>query len=104
MVADPKTYLEAGKLIVGAYQLAEKQGLIDRIKAFFKKRQVVLMLGTTGAGKTNLLDALTKELPEAIHHLNRTPFLKERKLKISDEPFDFYDTQVLRKGSALRAA
>jgi len=85
---------EAG-FVKGALEilkLAKEEGWLDKLKALLKKRTRVLVLGSTGVGKTNLLHALTQPLPKAIDSINRSEFAHKHKLVISDEPFEFNDT------------
>jgi len=73
-------------------ELASKEGWLDKVKNVFKKRHQVLVLGTTGAGKTQFLTALTKMVPEAIDIINRTKFATKHDIKVSKSLFDFVDT------------
>lgn len=72
--------------------LAQKQGWLDQARDAFKKKHKVLVLGSSGAGKTNLLQSLATLAPEAIHFMNRTEFAQKHRIRIVSEPFQFQDT------------
>ena len=80
------------KAAIELIKLARKQGWLDNLFSALRKKHRVLVLGTTGAGKTNLLASLTEAVPQAIDEINRTEFVKERALKIAKQPFIFIDT------------
>lgn len=73
-------------------ELAKKDGWLDKLKSILKKRSRVIVLGSTGVGKTNLLEALTKPLPKVIDSINRSEFARKHKVSITAEPFEFIDT------------
>ena len=90
-------------------QLAHKQGWLDKAIGAFKKKHKVLVLGSSGVGKTNLLKSLTTLTPEAIHFMNRTEFAQKHHIKIAKEPFIFQDTpgefgKAPRRMKAVREA
>lgn len=89
----------------GAVKAALEAGLIERLFDSFKKKQVIVVLGATGVGKTNLLDSLESISPKIIHQLNRTEFAKERNLRIDGNPFEFVDTpgQIEHKSRRIEA-
>ena len=51
------------KPIVEVIALANKQGWLDKLKMAFRKKHRILVLGSTGAGKTNFLKSLTETMP-----------------------------------------
>lgn len=73
-------------------QLAHKQGWFDRLISALKTKHRVLVLGSTGTGKTILLDSLTEAVPRAIDLMTRTEFVDERAVRIEKAPFIFVDT------------
>lgn len=73
-------------------KLAIKQGWLEKLVAIFQKKHKILILGSTGVGKTNLVQSLTEVTPKAIHHMHRTEFIKKHHLKISKKPFVLIDT------------
>lgn len=88
---------------------AYKQGWLDKLATSLRKKHKVLVLGPTGAGKTNILESLTELIPKAIDQMNRTEFVQKHSIKISKQPFVFIDTpgQTLHKGrriSSIREA
>lgn len=80
------------KAAVELIKLAIKQGWFQKLIDAFKTKHKVLVLGSTGVGKTNLIESITDITPEAIHHMNRTEFTKKHHIKISKNPFVFIDT------------
>lgn len=89
---DPSMIAAGAKAAVDLINLAQEEGWLESLVNLFRKRHVVLVVGATGAGKTNFLNSLTEELPEAIHHLTRTPKLEKKKVQLNKKPFSFYDT------------
>lgn len=63
-------------------KLAIKQGWFEKLVTVFQKKHKILLLGSTGVGKTNLVQSLTEVTPKAIHHMNRTDFIKKHHIKI----------------------
>lgn len=74
------------------YDIAKEQGWIDQFISLFKKRYKVLVLGSSGVGKTNLLQSLIKDMPEVIHYSSRTTGTPASAIKIKNFPFTFIDT------------
>jgi GTPase Era involved in 16S rRNA processing len=68
-----------------------------------------LVLGSTGAGKSQLIDSLTKEVSTAIEAMNRTQFAESHRIRIDNQPFIFIDTpgqehhQVRRRDEVRKA-
>lgn len=56
-----------------------------------RRSSCVLMIGSTGAGKTLLLDSLTETIRKGIPRVNRTRHMEKRNLQIANEPFAFHD-------------
>lgn len=73
-------------------QIAQQQGWLDKLRDFFKEKHPVLLLGSTGVGKTNFLQSLQTYIPSAIERFNRTELSDRVKVKIDNEVFDFLDT------------
>jgi energy-coupling factor transporter ATP-binding protein EcfA2 len=80
------------KIAVDLMAKAQKEGWLDRLIDWFKKKHQVLVLGTTGTGKTNFIKSLSDLMPEAIDRMNRTQHLKDNSIKINQELFVFKDT------------
>lgn len=85
--------------------LAHKQGWLDKLVTAFRKKHRIIVLGTTGVGKTNFLESLTEIVPKAIDVMNRTEFSKKNHIKILKHPFIFIDTpgQEMHKSRRLAA-
>lgn len=66
---------------------------VDLVKKAFSKSARVLAVGSTGTGKTTLLDAIEQQLiPRMIEEINRTRFAQERKIKIKKNTIKITDT------------
>lgn len=74
------------------FEYARKQGWLARVTDIFKTQHKILVLGSTGVGKTNLLQSLVEAVPQAISHMNRTEFAQQHKIRLRDNPFIFVDT------------
>jgi energy-coupling factor transporter ATP-binding protein EcfA2 len=72
--------------------LAHKQGWFDTLLTALKTKHKVLVLGASGAGKTNFIDSLTEAVPNAIDIMNRTEFVTKNRIIIDKNPFIFIDT------------
>lgn len=84
------------------YDLAKKQGWIDKLLSLLKKKHKILVLGSSGVGKTNLLQSLSTLMPEVIHYSRRTSDSTKSKLSIDEIPFEFIDTPGQSEHSAIR--
>nr|VFJ91659.1 MAG: small GTP-binding protein domain-containing protein [Candidatus Kentron sp. LFY] len=90
---------------IGAKQIhdiAKQQGWIDQLLALFKKRVKVLMLGSSGVGKTNLIQSLTTDMPEVIHYSTRTSGTPASSVEIDKVPFSFIDTPGQEAHESIR--
>ena len=88
--------------VVDLVKLAYKQGWFDQLISALRKKHRVLVLGSTGVGKTNLLDSLQKAMPTAIDTLARTKHPQERRTRILKQPFIFVDTPGAIAQQSLR--
>lgn len=84
--------LQVSKALTEAYNFAEKQGLLQSFLNFFKKKHRVLVLGSSGVGKTQLIRSLTDVVPELVSVIERTKFPKISKLSVNQHLFEFLDT------------
>src|ERR1700754_1711743 len=84
---------------------AHKQGWLDRLITAVRKKHKVVVLGSTGVGKTNFLNSLTESIPSAVDIMNRTEIAKKHRVKIQKSPFIFVDTpgQEPHKSRRLKA-
>ena len=81
---------EAG-IAIKLFELAKRQGWLDRLASSFKKKHRILVLGCTGVGKSQFVESLTEAMPAAIDRLNRTEFAQKHSIKIGKTPFEFID-------------
>lgn len=96
---------KAGLQLVSIAQQAHKQGWLDKLATVWRKKHKILVLGSSGVGKTNFIESLTQMLPSAIDAMNRTEFCQKHSVKIAKTPFEFIDTpgQIPHKSRRLEA-
>ena len=98
-----------GKAVVDAYNIAEREGWIKNFLDVFRKKHRVLVLGSSGAGKTQLIRSLTSLVPELVTVLQRTQFVEKNKLEVNNELFEFIEApgEIAKfeiRGSAIKDA
>lgn len=88
------TSLTAIEAFTQLYRLAEDEDLRKRIVNFFKHKDKIVVLGSTGTGKTNLLNSLevAAALVEAVPAMTRTEATEERGVIVDERPFKIIDT------------
>lgn len=86
------TGAKAATTAISLSKQAKELGLLDRLINAFKKKHKILVLGATGVGKSQLMNSLVNEMPQAISNMNRTEFKDDIYLKISTNIFVFVDT------------
>ncbi len=101
---NPEDLVLGARVAGGVYDFAKEQHLLDRLIDAFRKKHRVLVLGSAGAGKTNMIKSLTQDAL-AVSRMTRTRERKERSLRIRDKPFIFIDTpgDVAYKSERIRA-
>ena len=62
----------AAKAAVAIVQLANQQGWLDKLRDLFQTKHKIILLGSTGTGKSNFRDSLQSLMPKAIDRLQRT--------------------------------
>ncbi len=97
-----KEYEAIARAGIKAFKYAEQRGWLAQVKDYFKRKHTVLVLGSTGSGKTQLIDSLHTMIPEAIDRMNRTEFAKKHRLRLGREPFIFVDTPGQRLSATRR--
>jgi energy-coupling factor transporter ATP-binding protein EcfA2 len=93
------------QIAIKVLELAVKQGWLDKFLNAFRKKHTILVLGSTGTGKTNFLQSLIELTPKAIDQMNRTEFAQKHSIKIKKQPFVFVDVpgQALHSPRRIRA-
>ncbi len=91
----------AANTAIKIFEKAHKQGWLEKLINVFRKKHKVLVLGSSGTGKTNLLQSMEEIAPKAIDQMNRTEFAQKHSISISKHPFIFIDTPG-QKGHASR--
>lgn len=97
--------MSVAKEVLDFIEEADKRGWLDRLKQSFRKKHCVLILGSSGVGKTNFLASLKDNMAEAVEALNRTEFVQRNRISLSNEPFIFVDTpgQELHQSRRIQA-
>lgn len=77
-------------------KLAKKEGWLEQLLGFFRRRHKVIVFGSSGVGKTNFIRSLHEVAPEAIRLADRTTDVPDKQLltqiKINQRLFDVRDT------------
>jgi len=60
------------KTIEMIVKVAKEQGWLEKLLDYFSKKHNILVLGCSGAGKTELIKSLESINPEIIHYTSRT--------------------------------
>lgn len=84
--------IAAAKAALAIVQIAQKQGLLTKLQDLFKTKYPVLILGSTGCGKSNFVDSLQVLVPKAIDSLKRSQWALTERVRLGDSLFDFTDT------------
>ncbi len=94
MIEPATASLAAIETAAKLYRLAEDEGLLAKLANFFKHKETIIVLGSTGSGKTNLLDSLgvAAALVEAIPAINRSQAPDRRRVIVNERPFNIIDT------------
>lgn len=81
-------------ILVKIYDALKKHGpkAMDRILSIAQKKHRVLVLGSSGVGKTMFLLSLTADNPDPIKHYQRTLKKDHKNIPIRDLKFRFTDT------------
>ncbi|MEU2582548.1 GTPase domain-containing protein [Streptomyces avermitilis] len=89
------------ELAAGIWRIAEDQGFVEKVIDFFKKRDKILVLGSTGTGKTNLISSLGAVTGHvnAIPRDARTQTAESHRVRLENRPLLVVDTP----GQALHA-
>lgn len=85
-------YKDIKEIAKDLYEFAKKEGVFEKIRNNYKGRKNVLVLGSTGAGKTNFLKSLQNLNASPIDYMDRTPSAYAINLVIGEIAFSFVDT------------
>lgn len=86
---DPATGIKTAYTV---YEIAKKEGAVRRAVNFFKKRRKILVLGASGAGKTQFVKSLAARISAEIPRENRTQKPVQYLYEVSQTPYAFVDT------------
>lgn len=87
-----------------AIYTARRLKLYERLIAALRRKHRVIVLGSTGVGKTSLIKSLTEWMPEAIDYMNRTARAAKHRIKVKDDHFEFIDTPGQEEHTSIRTA
>ncbi len=90
-------------------KIAKREGWLDHAIDWFRTKNKVILLGSTGAGKSQFLDSVDDILAPARSHAARTEFVTVTRFDLNGALVDFIDTpgQLEHKpirGDALKQA
>lgn len=71
---------------------AEKRGWVEKFFDLFRGKLTVLVLGSSGVGKSQFLTSLENALPRPISRWDRTIAVHKKRIKLESKIFDFKDT------------
>ena len=80
-----------GKILEEVVEHSVENGRLDQLKAALRRRQNVLLLGSTGTGKSNLRRAIKRETVD-IPISDRTMVVENERIRITDHFFKIHDT------------
>ena len=104
---DPATATTVGgaKIAVDIYKLAKELGWMDKLKSFWKKKRKIIVLGSTGAGKTQFIESMQTLIPQLILNTDRTAFNTSTMLSLGNTLFKLTDTpgQIGHEGRRMEA-
>lgn len=90
---DPTTIKTAVKTGSELYTLANELGLIGKLKAYFRDKNHIVVLGSTGCGKSQFIQSLSEVVTAPIHNTDRTEYNTASKLDFSGASLiNFVDT------------
>jgi energy-coupling factor transporter ATP-binding protein EcfA2 len=92
----------AAKFTVDLVQELSKQGVFDRIIARFKDQKCILVLGSSGVGKSQLVQTIKTYLPDVIDRMDRTQANELHRLVFDKEVFRVIDTPGQEGHQAIR--
>ncbi|MEW6347887.1 MAG: GTPase domain-containing protein [Thermodesulfobacteriota bacterium] len=84
------------------YDEAKERGLWEKIRALLRGRKRILLLGASGAGKTQFVESIADALTDRLSPIQRTVAVEKRKAIIHDYPFLMLDTPGQRMDEAKR--
>ncbi len=92
------------QLASAVWGLADNQDLLTRVLDFFRTKHTILVLGSTGTGKSNLIRSLNAAagLVDAIPSGTRTEAVQPHKVRVNSSPFRVIDTPGQRHHQSER--
>ncbi len=92
------------ELLAVSYNLARELSLLDRLARQLSRRKRVLVLGASGAGKSQFIESIRNPLALPIGPLSRTAVVKRHTIPIEKRFFHLIDTPGQRGDQPRRAA
>ncbi len=84
--------MDAVDKVLETLEHARKKGWLERILDLFRSEPRIVLVGCSGAGKTQLLHSLRTHTPRAIDRLNRTQFAQEHAISLGNVEYVTCDT------------
>ncbi len=91
--------------LTGAISIASQPKILQRLVALTRRKRKILVLGASGAGKTQLIRSLNEDVVASIPPSERTLFGTRTRTVLKNIPFLFIDTPglVAHKGARRKA-
>ena len=80
-------------------KIAKREGVFQRLIDAFRKQHRVIILGSTGVGKSQFVRSLNEVVSAPLSHTERTEFVSLSRIEIGDTLFSLADTRRLADGS-----
>jgi energy-coupling factor transporter ATP-binding protein EcfA2 len=84
------------------YDIGEEFGLWKKLRSTLRRRKKILVLGASGAGKTQFVNSLISLLSERLSGRQRTISVQRRKVLVDEYPFLLLDTPGQQGDEAKR--
>jgi hypothetical protein len=84
-------------------KVAESKGLLNNLKDLFRKKHRILLMGSSGTGKTQFIKCACDIFADAIDKIARTEFPSKSKFNIDGRLFEFIDTPGQKYHKARRS-
>lgn len=86
----------------GGYEIGKELGLWKKLRSLLRKKKKILLIGASGAGKTQFIESIKNVLSPRLTQLQRTIELERRKVTIDGYPFLLIDTPGQKLDEAKR--
>lgn len=91
-MTEPVDAAVAAKAALAILQAAQRQGWAKKLRRALKRKHYILVLGSTGVGKTQFIESLKMLVPQTINAMDRTSTDVDRTVALGNAVFVFTDT------------